>query len=343
MLEILRAHQARYPLMTPQDAVVLIHQRAFGPGREAVSREGVMEALRLELSQTKKDPQVPLFEPLGAGLVRMNLAAADFPRPETAAGFVLASAKAPSGKSFDRELSALARAWPECAPYAAEYRGRGGPAPAHSEVYRRAYHPAYRVVSAVFQRLYEVFRRIDDLADRPRLMIAIDGRCGSGKSSLSQLIASVSGATVLHMDDFFQTERQKAAGERAAVANIDGARLMAALQPLSRGEPFEFRPYDCLTGEFLPTRLMRPGRICVVEGSYCLHPAVRLDYDLKIFLTIDPETQKARIRARNPELYDRFVEEWIPQEERYFAACGVQRECLTVDGRSLSQPGDEAR
>ena len=118
---------------------------------------------------------------------------------------------------------------------------------------------------------------------------------------------------------------------------------MATLTPLSRGEPFEFRPYDCLTDEFLPPRLTRPGRIRVVEGSYCLHPSIRLDYDLKIFLTIDPETQKARIRARNPELYDRFVEEWIPQEERYFAAYGVQDGCLTVDGRSLSQPGDERR
>jgi hypothetical protein len=81
----------------------------------------------------------------------------------------------------------------------------------------------------------------------------------------------------------------------------------------------------------------------VVEGSYCLHPALRLDYGLKIFLTVDPETQKARLKARNPELYDRFVAEWIPQEEAYFKTYGIEDGCLTVDGRALSEPEDEAR
>ena len=145
------------------------------------------------------------------------------------------------------------------------------------------------------------------------------------------------------MDDFFQTERQKASGEHAPIANIDGARLAAALAPLSRGEPFEFRPYDCLTGEFLPPRFIRPGRIAVVEGSYCLHPAIRLDYDVKIFLTIDYETQLARIKVRNPDLYERFVAEWIPNEERYFRAFRIEEECLTADGRAFAEPpeGDE--
>jgi uridine kinase len=276
-------------------------------------------------------------------MARMNLASPEFPRPETAAGMFFASAKMPSRGAFDRELDAIARAWPECQPYVAAYRAKGRPALHHTDAYRAAYHPAYRVVSAKFQRLIEVFRRIDALAENSRLLIAIDGRCGSGKSSLAQLIASVYGAMVVHMDDFFQTERQKAADERAVVANIDGARLMAALNPLSRGEPFEIRPYDCLTDEFLPPRLLRPGRVNVVEGSYCLHPAIRLDYGLKIFLTVDPETQKARLKARNPELYDRFVAEWIPQEEAYFKAYGIEGGCLTVDGRALSEPEDEAR
>jgi uridine kinase len=113
---------------------------------------------------------------------------------------------------------------------------------------------------------------------------------------------------------------------------------MAALTPLSKGEPFEFRPYDCLTGEFLPPRFIRPGRMAIVEGSYCLHPSIRLDYDVKIFLTVDYETQLARIKVRNPDLYDRFVAEWIPNEEKYFKAFGIQQECLTADGRALSEP-----
>ena len=342
MLEILRAHRARYPLMTPQDAVKLIHQRVFGPGHLVMSRESALEELAEELKSIRKDPSVPLFEPLGAGLARMNLASPDFPKPETAAGMFYASARMPMSDAFELDLDALVRVWPECAAYVADYRAEGCPQPEHSDAFRAAYHPAYRIVLAKFQHLTEVFSRIDALSDKPRLLIAIDGRCGSGKSTLSQLIASVYGAMVVHMDDFFQTEQQKAAGERAPAANIDGKRLMAALRPLSRGEPFDFRPYNCLTGEFLPPRHVRPGRISVVEGSYCLHPDIRLDYDLKIFLTVDPETQKARLRVRNPGLYDRFLADWIPQEETYFKTWDIEKSCLTVDGRALAK-ADEGK
>jgi uridine kinase len=338
MQEMLRAQRARYPLMEPEDAVVLIHQRAFGSGPMTEGGEAALENLREELKGVPKDASAPLFESLGADTVRMNLASPDFPRPETAAGMYVASAKIPDRGAFQRELDALVEAWPECAGTVTAYRARGCPKPSHSRAFRAAYRPAYRVVSAKYRRFFEVFRRIDELWERPRLLVAIDGRCGSGKSSLSQLISSACGAVVLHMDDFFQTERQKAAGERAPIANIDGARLMAALSPLSKGEPFEFSPYDCLMGEFLPPRVVHPRRMAVVEGSYCLHPSIRLDYDVKIFLTVDYETQLARIKVRNPDLYDRFVAEWIPNEEKYFKAFGIQQECLTADGRALSEP-----
>ncbi len=53
--------------------------------------------------------------------------------------------------------------------------------------------------------------------------------------------------------------------------------------------------------------------MAVVEGSYCLHPSVRLNYDFKIFLTVDCETQLARIKVRNPDLYDRSRRRVYPQ------------------------------
>ena len=341
MLDILRAHWARYPLMEPQDAVKILYQRAFGTGHMVDSREGALKRLREEMALVQKDPATPLFESIGADLTRMNLASPEFPALETAAGMFYASARMSRNQRFEKELDQLERLWPECAPFIAAYRANDCPPPGHSEMYREAYRPAYRVVLAKFQRLMDVFRAIDRHSDSSSVLVAIDGRCGSGKSSLSQLIASVYGAMVLHMDDFFQTEAQKAAGEHAAVANIDGARLRTALAPFAAGDPFEFRPYNCLTGEFLPPRQVKPARVRVVEGSYCLHPAIRLLYDVKIFMTVDPVTQRARVKARNPELYDRFVAEWIPQEEAYFSAHQISEGCLIADGRALDDLDDE--
>ncbi len=338
MLEMLRAHRGRYPLMAPQDAVKLIYQRAFGPGHLIESREGALVALREEALRIPKDASIPLFEAIGGGLVRMQLASPDFPRLKTAAGMFFASASHRPGDDFQKELGALVEAWPESAPYVARYRAKGYPPISHSDAYRAAYRPAYRVVLAKFQRLIKVFQRIDALLQQqPSVLIAIDGRCGSGKSSLAALISSVYGAMVLHMDDFFQTEAQKAAGEAAAVANIDGARLRSALVPLKEGIPFEIRPYNCLTGEFLPPRHVSSARVRVVEGSYCLHPSIALDYDLKIFVTVDAETQRARIAVRNPTLYDRFIAEWIPNEESYISAFRIAESCLQVNGLALGE------
>ncbi len=337
MLEILRAHRARYPRMEPRDAVKLLYQRAFGPGHLVADRGDALDALREEIAWVPKDPAAPLFEPIGADLARMHLASPLLPPLSTIAGMFFATAKRPIRGCFQEELDQLVAAWPECAPFVRAYRAQGCPPLSHSEAFRAAYAPAYRVVDAKYERFLEAFRRIDALSGKPRVLVAIDGRCGSGKSSLSRLIRPVYGATVVHMDDFFLTEAQKAAGVEAPIANIDGERLMTALKPLAAGEPFEFRPYDCVAGEFRPPKRVSPARVAVVEGSYCLHPALALPYDLKIFLTVDPETQKARLAVRNPDLYDRFLAEWIPQEEAYFSAYAVQQGCLTLDGRDLDE------
>ena len=60
-------------------------------------------------------------------------------------------------------------------------------------------------------------------------------------------------------------------------------------------------------------------------------------YDLRVFLTVDPELQLARIKDRNGEEgLKNFRERWIPLEEKYFAAYDVQRRCdYALDGGEL--------
>lgn len=51
-----------------------------------------------------------------------------------------------------------------------------------------------------------------------------------------------------------------------------------------------------------------------------MHPALRGYYDLMICLTIDSGEQLHRLEARNPRMLQRFIDEWIPLENRYFAS-----------------------
>jgi hypothetical protein len=47
-------------------------------------------------------------------------------------------------------------------------------------------------------------------------------------------------------------------------------------------------------------------------------------YDLKVFLTVDPQLQQKRLLERSgPAMLERFLNEWIPLEELYFSALDI--------------------
>ena len=63
-------------------------------------------------------------------------------------------------------------------------------------------------------------------------------------------------------------------------------------------------------------------------GAYSWHPYFGDIYDIRVFMNIDPGTQKERISARNgPEILSRFVDEWIPKEEEYFEKFRIKEKC----------------
>ena len=73
------------------------------------------------------------------------------------------------------------------------------------------------------------------------------------------------------------------------------------------------------------TRAVDATPIRIVEGSYAHHPAFGEYAHLRVFATVDAEEQMARIRTRNGAwLAERFEKEWIPMEERYFAANAIR-------------------
>ena len=72
---ILIAHARRYPLMQPRDAVKLIYQNEFGGGHLIRDEEACLNYLRREYADLEKDPTAPMYEDIGNGIVRVNLAA----------------------------------------------------------------------------------------------------------------------------------------------------------------------------------------------------------------------------------------------------------------------------
>ncbi len=101
--------------------------------------------------------------------------------------------------------------------------------------------------------------------------------------------------------------------------------------PLSRGQEFSYRPFDCKTMELSAPVAIKPSGLSVIEGSYCCHPVLWDFYDLRVFLHVEPEEQLRRIRQRNgEEALSLFRERWIPMEETYFSAFRIRERCDLV-------------
>ena len=178
-----------------------------------------------------------------------------------------------------------------------------------------------------------ILSHIDDLLSRQdRVIVAFEGSCGSGKTTLAALLAKHRDCNVFHMDDFFLQPHQRTP-ERFAQpgGNVDYERFREELlQPLVSGSAFSYRPFDCKTMTLSAPVEVTPKRLNIIEGSYCMHPYFGDPYDLKIFLTVDEELRRQRICQRPAHLHRRFFEEWIPMEAQYFAAFSIAPACDLV-------------
>ena len=176
------------------------------------------------------------------------------------------------------------------------------------------------------QLLETIKNKISTFPERP-VLIAIDGNCGSGKTTLGNLLAKELNASLFHMDDFFLQPQQRTE-ERLAKpgGNVDYERFKEeVLDHISDADGVTFRPFSCSKWQLDDAVTIPYHDIVIVEGSYSHHPYFNDIYDIKLFLEISKEEQKKRIVARNGEaVWPMFENKWIPMENRYFEAYNVK-------------------
>lgn len=177
------------------------------------------------------------------------------------------------------------------------------------------------------QIMEELRRRIGALlAEKEQVIIAIDGNCTAGKTTLTAALAREYDCNVFRMDDFFLRPQQRTA-ERFAEpgGNVDYERFREeVLEPLKRGGAFSYRPFDCSVMDLSEPVAVEPKKLNIVEGTYSRHPVFGDCYDLRIFLTVSEELQAQRVRQRPAFLHRRFFEEWIPMERLYFSTFSIR-------------------
>ena len=338
----LLAHISAYPGAALTDLFKALYQSAFGC-EHLVTDASAAEAYMASEAELARPHAGEIIEPLDGPYVRVHLdilkkglSARTFSRLFALSAEHQDGAQAELQKKL-AVLTVMIRQGElpfdasEAEQAIASWRAAGFPPCHHSEAFRRAYAPAYRLMKAAYVPLLPLLCAIDArLTQNRRTVLAIDGPCGSGKTTLAALLAQLYGCPVFHADDFFLRPEQRTP-ERFAEpgGNLDRERLREeVLLPLHQGQTVSYRRFDCHSLTLQPPMTVAPAPLSIVEGSYCLHDELAPLYDVSVCLSISPELQRARILARNGEdMAQRFFARWIPLEQAYFNAMKPQTKC----------------
>ena len=344
--QVLTEHAARYPDMEAADYIKLVYQNEFGGGHLIAdlqqAQHGILQ--EQEAFATASAPQGELHtEPIGNGLCRLYLDTLPQAAVPAVARLFAAAAKLVQGSEarFAQKLALLCQLAAQnrlpidpqkLAVAVDEYRVVGCPVPSHSDAYRSAYAPHYRLLREADAAMLPAFVQAEQVAQAGGIF-AIEGRCASGKSTLANAMAAVYGCPVFHLDDFFLPAELRTEQRFAQPGgNVHYERFEAEiLKPFTAGHDAVFRPFDCSVFALKDPVTVKAAPFAVAEGCYSMHPALRGYYGGSVFLTHTPQRQRARILQRSgPEMLRRFEGEWIPLEERYFTGCDVPAHCGAV-------------
>lgn len=341
----LLAHCKAYPALELTDLFKALYQSAFGCEHLVGDASAAAAYIKSEAASCRPHAGA-VIEPLDGEYVRVHLdilkeglSAETFARLFSLSAEHRNGAKALLEEKLTTLLNLAAQgelpfSFEETRAAVDVWKKAGLTACHHSETFRQAYAPAYRLMKADYARLLPLLSRIDAaMSKNNRVLLAIDGACASGKTTLAAFLNRLYGCPVFHMDDFFLRPEQRTPARYAEPGgNVDRERFLSeVLVPLHSGETVQYRRFDCATFTLLPPRPIVPGRLNVIEGTYSLHPDLESQYDLSAVLKISSDMQRDRIAKRNdPEMAQRFFDTWIPLEERYFSALRPDLRCSVI-------------
>lgn len=169
----------------------------------------------------------------------------------------------------------------------------------------------------------EIRRRLEG-RDEP-LVVAVDGRAGTGKSTLAKELRAFVDITLIEGDDFYAggsaSEWDAMTPAEKAAHCIDWRRLRTeALEPLLAGKTAAWQPWDWAAesnpdGE--PVQ-RKPAAVIVIEGVYSARPELSDLVDLTVLVEVPDAERHRQLMGRDGGLEDWHLR-WAEGERYYFA------------------------
>ena len=141
-------------------------------------------------------------------------------------------------------------------------------------------------------------------------LLCIDGRAGSGKSTVAEQIAATVGATVVHTDDLCLGWD--------GLAEVPGL-LAELLRPLAEGRSGRYRRYDWVAQQVGEDVVVAPAPLLIIEGVGAGARTLRPWRTALLWLECPAPRRRQRALARDGDAFAPYWDAWAEAEDRYLS------------------------
>jgi uridine kinase len=159
-------------------------------------------------------------------------------------------------------------------------------------------------------RITAAARRAAPRAGRTRV-VAIDGRSGSGKTSLATALRDQLQAPVVSLEDLYGGWDGLERGIDLLVATV--------LEPLAAGQAARAPRYDWVAGEWAEPAVIEPSEILIVEGVGAGARRAASFESLLVWLEVPALVRKRRALGRDGETFAPHWDQWAAHEDLMLA------------------------
>lgn len=310
----IRRHINKYPKMETIDVYKLIYQAAYLTGH-LINNQAYDYLLKECLKKHVDLVHNELYEYITSDVARVNLH--EYIKEYDIKDLFELFKKSSENNYSDRFLDyvKIAKDMLVCDNRIIDYLVTDGEVnktiPSHSLIYKSNYLPSYRLVKAellnINLRLNKLQKYIDSIKDKK--IIALEGRCGSGKTSITKMLK---GVTIIHIDDFFdETQKDR--------LNYDLViELLNKIKNKQYHDKVTYKAFNCREWKYEQKEVILEN-VIIFEGVYSYSEEIRDYFDNLIYFVVSKEEQLKRLSKRESEKYlEKYLNIWIPREEEYY-------------------------
>ncbi|GAA4402242.1 AAA family ATPase [Fodinibacter luteus] len=144
------------------------------------------------------------------------------------------------------------------------------------------------------------------------VVVAVDGRSGSGKTLLGTAVARELGCPVVHVDAVYPGWDGLSAGVALVTEHV--------LEPLARGERASYPRWDWMRSRPGRTVAVPPGTHLVLEGCGSLVPPAVAHAAVRVWVEAPEDLRRQRALGRDGDTYAPHWDRWAAQEDAVYAA-----------------------